>query len=200
MRHPRTFVRAGAVTLGVVAGAAAWSSAAASATAGAPATLTATGAPAAASSANTAEPARRVITGNVLAVRGKPGSGVMVSATVPPKVAVGETVTVRLQISGVTAPEGATVEVRDPATRTTLMSARVAAGEQKTLEVPYTGRADGMQFLDVATAQGGRSSVQSVPVRVGSGEMKLKPEGQRGTTSSGETVISLPAASPGASR
>ena len=131
---------------------------------------------------------------------GKPNSGVVVAPTVPDKIAVGETITVRLQISGVSAADGAGIEVRDPATRTVLLTGRLAQGEQKTIELPYTGRADGMQYLDVTTTQAGRSTVQSVPLRVGTGELKLKPEGQRRTTASGEAVISLPAASPGASR
>jgi hypothetical protein len=131
---------------------------------------------------------------------GKPTSGVVVTYSAPAKVAVGETVTLRLQISGVSAADGASVEVRDAAGRTTLLSTRVAAGEQKTLELPYTGRADGMQFIDVVTAQGGRSSVQSLPIRVGSGELKLKPHGQRSATAGGEAVISLPAVTSGASR
>lgn len=130
----------------------------------------------------------------------KPGSGVMVNATVPAKVGLGETVTVRLQISGVTAADGASVEVRDAATQATLLSTRLAAGEARTIDVPYTGRTDGMQYLAVTTTQAGRSSVQAVAVPVGSGQIKLKPEGQRRTTASGETVISLPASSPGSGR
>lgn len=124
------------------------------------------------------------------------GSGVVMRYAVPDKMAVGETVTVRLQFSGVSAADGATIEVRDPAARTTLLTLSLAPGEQRVVDLPYTGRADGMQFIDVATTQAGRLTVQSVPLRVGSGELKLKPEGQRRTTASGETVISLPAASP----
>ncbi|MBI5716762.1 MAG: hypothetical protein HZC37_03650 [Burkholderiales bacterium] len=134
------------------------------------------------------------------AAHGKPTSGVTVTPTVPAKIALGETVTVRLRFSGVTAADGATVEVRDPTTRATLLSTRLARGEQKTIDLPYTGRTDGMQFIDVATTQAGRSSVQSVPLPVGSGQLKLKSEGQRQTTTGGEAVISLPASSPGAGR
>ena len=133
-------------------------------------------------------------------VRGKPGSGVSVTPTVPAKIGIGETVTVRLRFAGISAEDGATVEVRDPATKATLLSTRLARGEQKTVELPYTGRSDGMQYLDITTTQAGRTSVQSVALPVGSGQIKLKPEGQRRTTASGETVISLPASSPGAGR
>lgn len=128
------------------------------------------------------------------------GSGVVLRYAVPDKMAVGEAVTVRLQFSGVTAPDGATVEVRDRAARAVLLTQPLAAGEERTVEIPYTGRTDGMQFIDVTTTQAGRVSVVSVPLRVGTGELKLKPEGQRRTTTGGEAVISLPAASPGASR
>jgi len=130
----------------------------------------------------------------------KPGSGVTLKATVPTKVALGETVTVRLQFSGVTASDGASVEVRDVATQATLLSTRLATGEARTIDLAYTGRSDGVQYLAVTTTQAGRSSVQAVAVPVGSGQLKLKPEGQRRTTAGGEAVISLPASSPGAGR
>ena len=123
-------------------------------------------------------------------------SGVLMRHTVPEKIALGESVTLKLQFSGVTDAEGATVEVRDPAARTTLLTTRLAQGEQKTVELPYTGRTDGMQFIVVTTTQAGRSTVQSVPLHVGSGKMNLKVEGQRQTTPAGEAVISLPAATP----
>lgn len=130
-------------------------------------------------------------------VRGKPGSGVTVSPTVPAKIAVGQTVTVRLRFGGVTAEDGATVEVRDPATKTTLLSTRLARGEQRTVDLPYTGRSDGMQYIDVTTTQAGRMSVQAVALPVGSGRLKLEADGRRSTTAGGEAVISLPASSPG---
>ncbi|MFO1287587.1 MAG: hypothetical protein U1F25_13000 [Rubrivivax sp.] len=129
--------------------------------------------------------------------QGKPGSGVTVTHAAPAKIAIGETVTVRLRFAGVTAADGATVEVRDPATKVTLLSTQLAQGEQRTVDLPYTGRSDGMQYLDVTTTQGGRSTVVSVPLAVGSGQLRLKAEGERRTTADGEAVISLPATSPG---
>jgi hypothetical protein len=124
------------------------------------------------------------------------GSGVALRYAVPDKVAVGETATVRLQFAGITATDGAGVEIRDPATRAVLLTLRLAPGEQRVVEIPYSSRSDGMQFIDVTTTQAGRATVQSVPVKVGSGELRLKPEGQRRTGADGEAVISLPAASP----
>jgi hypothetical protein len=130
------------------------------------------------------------------APRGKPGSGVVFSAVVPAKVGVGESVTLKLRFAGVTAADGATVEVRDSADQAVLATARLAQGEERTIDVPYSARTDGMQFVSVHTAQGGRTSVQSVAIRVGSGELKLKPQGQRGTAPGGEAVISLPSSKP----
>ena len=132
--------------------------------------------------------------------RGKVSSGVVVRHSVPDKIAVGETVTLRLQFSGVTAVDGATVEVRDPSTRDMLVSLWLARGELRTIELPYISRTDGMQFIDITTAQAGRNSVQSLPLRVGSGELTLKPEGKRQTTTKGEDVISLPAIEPAVRR
>ena len=134
------------------------------------------------------------------AVRGKPQSGVSVTHSAPARIAVGETVVLRLRLAGVSSPEGATVEVRDPATQTTLFSAQLAQGEQRTVELAYTGRVDGTQFVNVTTTQAGRSTVHGVPLRVGTGELRLKPQGQRLTTASGEAVISLPAATPASGR
>ena len=122
------------------------------------------------------------------------GSGVTVRYAVPDKAAVGETVTVRLAFSDVTAADGATVEVRDTASRALLLTLRLARGEERSVDLPFTGRGDGMQFVSITTTQGGRSTVQQVPVRVGSGELRTKPEGERRTTATGEAVISLPAA------
>src|SRR5690606_6738953 len=73
------------------------------------------------------------------------GSGVVLRYAVPDKVALGETVTVRLRLSGVTAADGATVEVRDPALGTTLAAFTLASGEQRALELPFTARVDGPQ-------------------------------------------------------
>jgi hypothetical protein len=130
--------------------------------------------------------------------RGKhTGSGVVVRYSVPDKIAVGETVTVRLMIAGVSAAEGASVEVRDPATQAVLLSTRAERGEEKAAELRITARNDGTQYLDVQTTQAGRLTVQSIALRVGSGKTALKAEGQKQTTATGETVISMPATEPG---
>ena len=126
--------------------------------------------------------------------RGKPGSGVVMEHSVPHTIPIGETVTLRLQFSGVTAGDGATVAVCDPSTRETLLTVWLSQGERRIIELPYMSRTDGMQFIDVETTQGRRTTVQSVALPVGSGELKLKPAGKKQVSANGESVISLPAA------
>lgn len=120
------------------------------------------------------------------------GSGVVLRYGVPDKIAVGEVVTVRLHFAGVTATEGAAVEVREVGTRRQLLTLRLRPDDPGTVEFLYAARTDGLQYLDVTTQQAGRISVQSVPLRVGSGNLALKEEGRRLVTPSGESVISLP--------
>jgi methionine-rich copper-binding protein CopC len=120
-------------------------------------------------------------------------SGVVVQAEMPAKWRVGETATIRLHISGVNAFDGATVEVLEPATRRTLYSAQLARGEVRTVELPYTATRDGVQYLDILTRQAARSSVRSLAVAAGSGQVALKREGTVLTTPEGEAVVSLPA-------
>ena len=131
---------------------------------------------------------------------GKATSGVIVRQSVPEQIAIGETVVLRLHFSGVTAADGATVEIRDPSTRAALASVWLAQGERRTIDLPYVGRSDGMQFIDITTTQAGRNTVQSVPLRVGSGELVLKREGRKLQSTAGDNVISLPAVEPGATR
>ena len=121
--------------------------------------------------------------------RGKPTSGVIVEPSVPETIALGQTVTVRLEVSGITAHDGATVEVRDPSRRETLAAVWLMQGERRVIDLPYTGRIDGMQFVDIATTQDGGTSVVSVPLRVGSGELRLETVGKKVTTPTGEKII-----------
>lgn len=127
------------------------------------------------------------------ALAAKPSSGVAVQAEVPAKLRVGEAFTLKLRVAKVTAADGASIEVREPGSGKVLFSTRLNAGEMRSIEVPYRATRDGMQYLDVVTRQGTRSSVQSVALPVGSGAVALKSEGKPVTTPSGEKVISLPA-------
>ncbi len=120
------------------------------------------------------------------------GSGVTVNVTVPEKVAVGQTVTLRFNFNGVGA-EGATAEVREPgANGRVLLSVQLPAGREHNADVSYQSPNDGLQFVDVITRQNGRTSVQQVAVPVGSGQAKLKPSGTEVVTPSGERLVTLP--------
>lgn len=121
------------------------------------------------------------------------GSGVVLRYTVPQRIALGETVAVRLSFSGVSAAEGAAVEVIEADGGRRLLALQLAQGERRDVDLSYTGRTDGMQYLNVTTTQGGRTTVQQVPLAVGSGKRALKQDGTRQVTPSGEAVISLPA-------
>ena len=123
----------------------------------------------------------------------KRSSGVSVQAEVPQKMQLGQTATIRLRISGITAADGASVEVRDTANGRTLLSVLLAKGEERTLELPYTATRDGMQFIDVYTRQGKLASVKSVGIAAGSGAVALKSTGKTIVTPHGEAVISMPA-------
>lgn len=122
----------------------------------------------------------------------KPGSGVTVRAELPKTLKVGEQGTLKLRVSEVSAADGASVEVRDPATGETLFQAALARGEARSFDVPFTARRDGVQHLDIVTRQGTRASVKSLPVAVGHGAADLKTEGKPMLTPSGERIISLP--------
>jgi hypothetical protein len=120
------------------------------------------------------------------------GSGVEVAYVAPPRLAPGQTGTVRLHFGGVTAADGAIASVRDPVSGRTLLLLHVASGEPREVDFAYTAPADGMQFLDVTTVQAGRTSVVSIPVPVGSGKLVLKSAGKLSISASGERVISMP--------
>ena len=122
------------------------------------------------------------------------GSGVVLRYLVPPAIRVGQSVTVTLYFSNVKADDGAHVVVRTIEPRNQLASFFVQKGEERTLDLPMLMTTDGTQYLAVSTTQAGRTSVQVVPLRVGSGKVKLKPQGTRRITPAGEPVTSLPAA------
>ena len=121
------------------------------------------------------------------------GSGVVLQYLVPPAIRVGQSVTVTLYFSNVTADDGARVVVRtiDPGKQ--LAAFYVQKGEDRTLDLPMLLTTDGTQYLAVATTQAGRTSVQVVPLRVGSGKVTLRKEGTPRTTPAGEKLLSLPA-------
>ena len=126
------------------------------------------------------------------------GSGIRMSYIVPAGMQPGQSARVQLQFSGVTADD-ARVEWRAPE-GSSVSSAQLGAaasmalppGQVTTVTLDITPAVDGMAYLDVFTFQGGRGSAQSLPLKVGSGAVKLKREGTLQTSPSGEKVISLP--------
>lgn len=121
------------------------------------------------------------------------GSGVALRYLLPPDIRPGQTINVKLDFSNVTADDGARVVVRTVEPRRQLADFYVQKGEERTLDLPLTPTADGTLYLAVSSTQAGRTSVQVVPVRVGSGKVVLQPQGTRRITPSGESVTSLPA-------
>lgn len=121
------------------------------------------------------------------------GSGVLVSYAVPPGVAAGNRVAVRLRLAGARAAQGASVSVRDLVDGRTVLSLQLEPGEVREVDVWVLARADGVQFLDVLTTQAGRSSVVSVPVRVGGGKTRLSSGGRAAVSATGEAVVVMPA-------
>lgn len=153
--------------------------------------ITAAGALASGPAAQAAQPSKAT-TFTTAAAKGN-GSGVVLRYAVPQRIAVGETATVRLAFSGVSGADGATVEVTEAEGGRSLLATRLAQGERREVDLSVTGRSDGVQYLTVVTTQGDRSTVQQVPLAVGSGKRALKEHGTRQTTPAGEAVISLPA-------
>lgn len=126
------------------------------------------------------------------------GSGVRLAYAVPAGLQPGQTGTVELRFSGVTADD-ARVEWRAPAGASVVSAQAGSAtsmalppGQVTTISLDVTVAADGMAYLDVFTTQAGRGSAQSVPIKVGSGAVLLKREGAMQTGPAGEKVISLP--------
>jgi hypothetical protein len=128
----------------------------------------------------------------VVALMKANGSGVVVNAAVPAKVAAGQTISVRLSFNGV-GPEGASAEVREAgANGRVLLAIQLPASKEHSANVSYQAQGDGMQYLDVTTSQNGRTSIQQIAVAVGSGQMKLKPSGTEVVTPTGERLVTLP--------
>ena len=126
------------------------------------------------------------------------GSGIKLRYAVPASLQPGQPAVVRVELSNVRgadarlawrAPEGASVSVRGGGT---VGSMALPVGQTTVVEFDVTPAADGMAYLDVFTSQGGRSTAQSLPLKVGSGQVLLKREGTVQTMPSGEKVISLP--------
>lgn len=127
------------------------------------------------------------------------GSGVLADAEGSGKMDVGQPSRMTLVFHGAHM-DGATATVQPPrgvtVTRldgTPVGEVALKVGRQTRLDVWVTASDDGLQYLDVTTLQDGRASVRSLPLKVGSGAVKLKSNGQVVMTPSGEAIVSMPA-------
>jgi hypothetical protein len=128
------------------------------------------------------------------------GSGVVLKYSAPEALKLGEVGTVRLQFSNVVAASGARLEVRasDPAVKVVVEDGTVtgpitmARGDFRELEVKVSASVNGLYYLSVFTTQDGRFTASSIPLKIGTGESRQKPQGSVQTTPSGEKVMSLP--------
>ncbi len=128
-------------------------------------------------------------------------SGLQLRYQTPAAVKLGQRGQVALTIGGVTAPEGAQVEIKgsDPAMTILLNGNPVNApitltsGEPRRMALEVANAPEGLHYVNVFMTQEGRSSVVAVPIKVGHGQLTQKPQGEVQTTLSGEKVIVLPA-------
>jgi ABC-type glycerol-3-phosphate transport system substrate-binding protein len=149
-----------------------------------------------------AKPAKKAAAKKLVLARTKHnGAGVVLRYGVPAVVAPGQPATVTLQLTNVTAPDGAQVRIEPEGTDFAVaerggarlretMALEPGAPHQMDLQV--SAAADGMYFLNVFVTQSGRMSAYSVPVKVGKGTLKLKQEGTVHTLPSGEKIVSMP--------
>jgi hypothetical protein len=114
----------------------------------------------------------------------------------------GQAATVNLVLAGITAAEGAQVEIKtsDPAMVVLRDGNPVNApfnlsssGEHR-MDLTVANAPDGLHYVNIFMTQRGRTSVAGVPVKVGHGESRQKAEGRLETAPSGERIIVLPSA------
>lgn len=159
------------------------------AAAGLSASLAAAAAPA---DARAAKPLAKTGGFTAATVTGKPGSGVGVAYRIDGTPAAGTPVTLTLRFTGIDASTGAKVSIASS-------DGLLIAGERELtltgaqqLQLSVLAAADGVYYVNVFSAQAGRSQVTSVPVTVGKGQIKLEKNGSPAQTPAGERVISLP--------
>lgn len=113
----------------------------------------------------------------------------------------GQTATVQLVISGARAGDASVQLSADSAALRVLKvdgaapagSVALAPGAERRIDVEVSASSDGMHYLNAILTQNGRRAATAVPLRVGTGSVSMKREGQVQTTPSGERIISLPA-------
>jgi hypothetical protein len=124
------------------------------------------------------------------------GSGVAVAWRIEGKAALGAPLTVRLELSGITDPAGASVRL--VAADGLSLAASVEpnatlAGPAGSLAVGVVPGREGIGYLHVFTTQYGRTSAISVPVPVGQTPRSLRSQlGEARQTPGGEKILSMP--------
>jgi hypothetical protein len=142
--------------------------------------------------------AKKPVKGWITAPSKKGGSGVVVRYRIDSKPTVGQALPVTLSLSGVNSEGGASVALTAEPSQLKMDKVRSApqklASYQATqMPMSVTPQAEGTFYITVTTEQDGRSSVTMIPIRVGHGQVALKPMGTLTTTPEGEKIISMPA-------
>ena len=124
----------------------------------------------------------------------KSGSGVRVAYRIDGEPQPGVPATMTVEFRGINAPAGAIASfgTEEPAVLTGPSTLKLKPGPPQSATVALTAAQDGIYFVNVTTTQAGRSSVVSIPVKVGAGGRRLERPGTVEITPSGERVISLP--------
>lgn len=124
----------------------------------------------------------------------KGGSGVAVSYRIDGTPRAGGVANLVLQFSGITDPQGATIELsaEAPASLEGNKSIRLAPGSNDLANVAVNVPKDGVYFLNVFSQQGGRSAATSIPIQVGAGQAVMEKQGTGQVTKDGERVRSMP--------
>lgn len=129
--------------------------------------------------------------GFVAARAKKPGSGVNLAYRIDGTPAAGTPVTLTLRLTGVRA-DGARIRITSSDGLSVAGERELALAANRELQLSVLATADGVYYVNVASEQGGRAHVTSVPITVGKGEVKLEKNGTAKDTPAGERVISLP--------
>lgn len=128
-------------------------------------------------------------------------SGLTVRYNVPAGLRAGQKAVVQVVISGARASDASVQLAGDSAALSVLTidgvkptgPVALAPGAERRMDVEVSASSDGIHYLNVILTQNGRRSASAVALRVGTGSVSMKREGQLQTTPSGERIISLPA-------
>lgn len=124
------------------------------------------------------------------------GAGVEISYRFGGEPSAGRPVALELRFDGVTDPGGARAHWRTEGglrlAAQSLASIDLPPGQPTRVTLELVPAADGLAYLHVFTAQHGRGSATSIPVRVGKSTPEMAAPGQLKQGSEGEKIISMP--------